>query len=221
MRDLAASKEAILSAAEALFADRGYEGTSMQEIATGAGVSRGMPGYAFGSKRELYEAVLRRAFAQPRASAGELVAGLEGGNAEKAVRTAVEGYIDFLVEHPNYIRLLERAALDGDGELPEVAVGLEGLSDAVRAVTAVLEGAGVPAVDPRQVVVSAIALCFFPLAHDRTLLRPLGLDARDPRFLAERKAHVVDLLLSSLGAAPARRRAEPSPRPPRGRRRGS
>jgi len=218
MRDLAATKESILRVAEALFAERGYDGASMQEIASAAGVSRGMPGYAFGSKRELYEAVLRRALAEPRALADQLVAALAGEDPERALRAAVEGYIDFLAQHPTYVRLLGRAALDGGGELGQAAAD-EAVDDALGATGALLEAAGLRAVDARHLLVSAIALCFFPLAHNRTLLHPLGLDAEDPRFLAELKTHVVDLLLNAVreraqrqagGAAPAARGEPPT-----------
>jgi hypothetical protein len=48
--------------------------------------------------------------------------------------------------------------------------------------------------DARQVLVSLLAICFFPFAHSDTLLAPLGLDADAPEFVAERKAHVLRLL---------------------------
>ncbi len=198
MRDLNATKEAILEAAEALFAERGYEATSMQEIATAAGVSRGMPGYAFGSKRELYEAVLQRVFAQPLAVVGELAAALERRDAEEVLGRGVQAYMEFLAHNPTYVRLLQRAALDGDGELALSPSGSAGLRDAGEVLGALLTAAGFRAVDARQLLVSVIALCFFPFAHNHTLLRGLGLDAQDPTFLAERKAHVVDLLLNGL-----------------------
>ncbi|MDQ4072087.1 MAG: TetR family transcriptional regulator, partial [Actinomycetota bacterium] len=210
-RDPVATREAILRAAEVLFAERGYDGASMQDIASAAGVSRGMPGYAFGPKRELYEAVLTRAFAEPRALASQLMASLGADDPEAALRAAIEGYIDFLAQHPTYLRLLQRAALDGGGELGEAAASAEGLTDALPAADALLKAAGFRAVDARQLLVSAIALCFFPFAHNDTLLRPLGLDAEDPRFLAERKSHVVDLLLTGLGE-----RAQGSASPVRG-----
>ncbi|MDQ4130455.1 MAG: hypothetical protein M3133_05620 [Actinomycetota bacterium] len=67
---------------------------------------------------------------------------------------------------------------------------------------------------------SAIALCFFPLAHNDTLLRPLGLDAEDPRFVAQRKVHVVELLLNGLrerahhgSSSPVRGAKRPTGRP--------
>jgi TetR/AcrR family transcriptional regulator len=61
-RDAERSREAILDAAERLFSDRGFEGVSLQEIASDAGLSRGAPSYFFGSKDSLYEAVLERVF---------------------------------------------------------------------------------------------------------------------------------------------------------------
>lgn len=77
-RDLTTTKEAILDAAEAAFAEQGYHGASLQQIATAAGVSRGMPSYAFGSKDGLYQAVMERAFAAPSELAVELGSQLGG-----------------------------------------------------------------------------------------------------------------------------------------------
>lgn len=200
---MAATRAAILGAAEACFADRGYDGASMQEIATAAGVSRGMPTYAFGSKRQLYEAVLQRALAEPRALAREVADAAEGADPTEALRKGIDGYIDFLAQHPTYVRLLERAALDDNSQSGEAPQSVEGLTDALAAVTELLQAAGLRAIDPRQFVVSILALCFFPFAHNHTLLRPLGLDMTDPSFLAQRKAHVVGLLLKTLSGDPA------------------
>ncbi len=43
-RNPARSRAAILDAAERLFADQGYEATSLSAVGTAAGVSRGDPG---------------------------------------------------------------------------------------------------------------------------------------------------------------------------------
>ena len=45
------TRGAILAAAEQLFAARGYKAATIQEIARGAGVSRGAPAYFFGDGR--------------------------------------------------------------------------------------------------------------------------------------------------------------------------
>lgn len=196
-RDLLTTKEAILHAAEEAFAERGYAAASLQEIATAAGVSRGMPGYAFGSKAALYEAVLERSFAVPRSMVGGIPAALESGDPAEVFAGVVEAYIDFLAAHPRYVRLLQRAALDG-GRAGGTPAHLGALEDALAGLNQLQAVEGLGEVDPRHLMVSVLGLCFFPFAHRDTLLAPLGLDADDPTFLAELKAHVVDLLLHGL-----------------------
>jgi len=56
-----ASIEQILGAAASLFAERGYDGTTMAQVAKAAGVSKGLPYVYFPSKRELLDAVHLRA----------------------------------------------------------------------------------------------------------------------------------------------------------------
>lgn len=151
------------------------------------------------SKRQLYAAVLERVFAQPQRLADDVAAGLEGADAEEALRAAVGAYIDFLAEHPRYVRLLQRAALDDGDLLAEASAAAAAVTGALGAATG-LADTGFRPVDPRHLVVSVIALCFSPLAHARTLVAPLGLDPDSAAFLAERKAHVVELLLRGLRA---------------------
>lgn len=197
-RDLAATRAGILDAAEALFADRGYDGASMQDIATAARVSRGMPGYAFGSKQRLYEAVLVRAFAGPRDLAAQLATQPPSGDPKQLLRSVIEGYIDFLVDRPTYVRLMERAALDGSSRFGQSQAHLEALGEALGGADSLFASGAFANVDPRHLFVDVVALCLFPLAHRQTLLAPLGFDAEDPAFIADRKAHVVDLVLHGL-----------------------
>src|SRR6476646_555713 len=50
-------QEHIIEAAEALFADKGFAGTSVRDIAEAAGVNLAMISYYFGSKEKLMEAM--------------------------------------------------------------------------------------------------------------------------------------------------------------------
>ena len=63
-RNPARTREAILDSAERLFAEQGYDATSLSQVGQEAGVSRGTPGYFYGSKPELYRAVLDRCFTE-------------------------------------------------------------------------------------------------------------------------------------------------------------
>jgi len=51
---------AILDAAERVFALHGFDGASMRQIATGAGVAQALLHYHFGSKEKLFEAMFAR-----------------------------------------------------------------------------------------------------------------------------------------------------------------
>lgn len=56
------TKSQILDAAEALFAEQGFNQTSMREITSRAGVNLASVNYHFGSKKNLIQAVLKRYF---------------------------------------------------------------------------------------------------------------------------------------------------------------
>ncbi|MCE7011560.1 TetR family transcriptional regulator [Kibdelosporangium philippinense] len=59
-RDSAASKVALLDAARDLFADRGYDRTTVRDIAARAGVNQALLFRYFGSKEALFAAVVAR-----------------------------------------------------------------------------------------------------------------------------------------------------------------
>src|SRR6185312_7575016 len=56
----ASTKERILTAAEALFAQRGFEGASLRQLTAAAGVNLAAVNYHFGSKDHLVEQVFKR-----------------------------------------------------------------------------------------------------------------------------------------------------------------
>lgn len=59
-RDAKDTKDRIMDAAEALFLDHGFEATSLRQITAAAGVNLAAVNYHFGSKEELFQAVLTR-----------------------------------------------------------------------------------------------------------------------------------------------------------------
>ena len=59
-RGPAATKDRILDAAEALFMEHGFEATSLRAITAAAAVNLAAVNYHFGSKEELFQAVLTR-----------------------------------------------------------------------------------------------------------------------------------------------------------------
>ena len=53
-------REQILDAANALFAERGYDEVSVEDIASSAGVARGLVHHYFGGRKQVYIALLER-----------------------------------------------------------------------------------------------------------------------------------------------------------------
>ena len=189
-----ASKRAILEAAEVLFAEKGYEATSLQDICDRAGVTRGLPNYFFGSKEALYRLVLERTMVRGQ----DLVAFVREqaeqpqANPEEILRAAIGRLFDDFVTHPTFIRMTEWEALQKRylGELP---LQIQVLREALQVLREKFGWQG----DPEQFLIDLVALCWFPVAHSQTFLQPLGIDIHNPDFLARYKQHVIELLLKS------------------------
>lgn len=198
-RNAPRSRAAILEAAERLFAERGYDATSLHQVGAAAGVSRGTPGYFFGSKAELYRAVLEQAFAEVREAvrAGRARALASSQTSDAILAGAVSDYFDFLAARPNFIRLIEREALSGAGQL-EGAGHLSAGQEALAAISAELGLDEAESGDAAQLLLSVISLCWFPLIHTRTVAPAVGVDLSDLEALERRKRHVVDLVLHGL-----------------------
>jgi len=165
-----------------------------------AGLSRGTPGYLFGSKTELYRAVLDRCLQRVRAA---IRSGRERALASReppdVVLAGVVGeYFDFISANPDFVRLIEREALSGGKDLATLPPHLEAAQEALGAIVTEL------ALDPsepeeaRELLLSLIALSWFHVVHGPTVLRAFGVDPRDPAFQARRRRHVVNLVLQGV-----------------------
>jgi TetR/AcrR family transcriptional regulator len=193
------SRAAILDAAEKLFAEKGYDAASLSEVGAAAGVSRGTPGYFFGSKQELYDAVLERCFAEVREAvrAGRARALASQQSPEAILAGAVSDYFDFLAARPNFIRLIERRALSGGAAGP-IGEQLSAGQEALAAISAELGLDDAPSGDAAQLLLSIIALCWFHLIHAQTVAPAVGVALDDAADLERRKRHVVGLVLYGL-----------------------
>jgi TetR/AcrR family transcriptional regulator len=108
----------ILDAAESIFAEKGYAGATLRDVATAVGIRTPSLYNHFPSKESLYAAVLERGlspvlellaeFANPQAATGE-------------PRELIERVMKFLVDSPNLPRLILHETLAGGERLtPEL-----------------------------------------------------------------------------------------------------
>ncbi len=103
-----ATREAALEAATTVFADAGYSGGSLHQIATRAGVTPAALSYHFGDKQGLYDAVVDRIYGDVSRLARELDLG-----APPAV--IVEAIFAFAEVHRDAVRVLIRGIMEGGG----------------------------------------------------------------------------------------------------------
>jgi AcrR family transcriptional regulator len=105
-------RAAILAVAKVLFADKGYHGVSVDEIARRVGVSPAILYRHFDSKEALYEAVLN-AMAHRRESYVAAVVQSDGSFNE-VLRRITSVYTDSVANDPDYLRMEMQSALEGN-----------------------------------------------------------------------------------------------------------
>jgi AcrR family transcriptional regulator len=97
----------IISAAQAEFAARGFDGARVDHIARRAGVNKQLLFYYFHSKRGLFSAVLGRGAAELEQALSDLPA--NGDVPVERIRATLTAQFDFLAAHPDLVTLLAQA----------------------------------------------------------------------------------------------------------------
>ena len=193
----------ILAAAENEFADKGLAGARVDEIAEQSGVNKQMIYYYYGSKDDLYLAVLERAYAAMRESERDL--NLTETDPLDAIRRLVEFKFDYYVKNPTAIRLLAAENMQNARYLKK-SMRLREMQISLIDVLQKVLGAGVskkqirPGVDPVQLYFSIAALSYFYFSNAATLSAAFGRDLASADEFKTRRAHAVDLILTYVRA---------------------
>jgi AcrR family transcriptional regulator len=195
------SKPRILAAATAEFAQNGFGGARINEIARRADTNKRMLYHYFGGKEGLYVAVLEAAYGAFRGAERKL--SIDDLAPETGMRRLVEFTFDYCADNPRFIALLNNENLYRGRHVkksPRVRELYSPLIDTVRRLLARGHTAGIfrNGVDPVRLYISVAALAYFYFSNVYTLSTALG---RDFNAAAEREAHrrhVVDLVLSAL-----------------------
>ena len=103
-----ARRETIELAATELFAERGYRGASMDEIARRSGVSAPVLYDHFASKLELHKRLLERHFAELQQVWQRHLPAGAGATAEDRIAVVVDAWFAYVEEHPYATKMLFR-----------------------------------------------------------------------------------------------------------------
>lgn len=193
----------ILAAAEALFAEHGYDRVSINRIAAAAAVSKANVFHHFRSKKELYLAVVRnactaaehlRTLGEPRGPLSERLPGY------------AEGMLRDMLEHEQIHRLMMHELLAGRDDQFGRDLAEKVFGDNFARLVAILRAAQVTGelrcdIDPAMVATLLIGASVFFFQSREVLRHFPDVDfARDPSRYSRM---LVDLLLNGMAAAEA------------------
>jgi len=201
-RDAEATRGALLVRATREFADRGYDGARVDEIAAAAGINKRMIYAYFGDKDGLYRAVLD-ACLDEALELGREGAVPPGATLRARVEAIIRRFFAYLAAHPDFVRLLTWEAVSSDRRgreilLARLETGLEPLKAIVR--QGVKEGAFRGDLDPRAFLLSvnALLLGYFNVRHlvEALWRKDLGTPAAGEAVLRQ----FLRILLDGIGA---------------------
>jgi TetR/AcrR family transcriptional regulator len=129
------SPDRILAAAAIEFAARGFAGARVDHIARRARVNKAMLYYHFRSKQALYDALLRRTFAEAAARI-RAIAAADLAPADK-IDEVIAGIAAFVKDHEHFPAIMMREVAEGGAHLD--AATLAELAAVPRAVGAIVE----------------------------------------------------------------------------------
>ncbi len=188
-RDAERSRRALLDAALDEFAEHGYAGARVADIAHRAGVNKQLINYYFGSKQGLYLAV-QQAWLDREAD----VAPPDLPLADLVVR-----YLADAVRDPRALRLLLWRGLAHDGA-PRGNRSRQPDLDQVRAHQA--SGQIATDLDPAAVLLAGLGMIAAPLAMPQVAWELFGIDPSSEEFLS-RYGEQIRRIVARLGGKPA------------------
>ncbi|HUH08808.1 MAG TPA: TetR/AcrR family transcriptional regulator [Egibacteraceae bacterium] len=158
----------LLDVAARAFAERGFHGVSMEQLADGAGVTKPVLYQHFASKRELYLATVREAIAEMESQVGMALE--DSSDNRERVRDAIAAYFGF-VQDRRFRLLLGAERADDQAGRDEVDQAMQRMAQVVGALIA--EDAGL---DPGEAQLLASGVRGLATAGARWWLEHSGKD---------------------------------------------
>ena len=210
------TKDRLVAAATELFAERGFHGTTVRDIAERAGANVAAGNYHYGSKKALYLEVLRAQFAQVRA-----LLTARGANPQttelprldrpaliRILRARIKVMLDMLIGPPPGVHgmLMQREMVDPSEALPViVAEFMRPMFEEMYGIVAYLA----PQLDRRSVELCVHSIIGQGLFHRFTrpvFLEMFGFDEYPKGLAAELSDHITEFSLGGLERLGSRRR---------------
>lgn len=189
----------IIDVATAEFVDKGLAGARIDVIAAKTQSSKRMIYYYFGSKDDLYRAVLEQAYANIRAA--ERTIDIETMDATAGLRTLVAHTFNYHHRHPEFVRLVMNENILHGAHIEALSSIKDRNRDALSTIRALLdkgvaEGVFREGLDPLAIHLTMSAMCFYNQSNRYTLRAGFGIDLADEGISARRREEIADAVVA-------------------------
>jgi AcrR family transcriptional regulator len=205
-RDPDRTRREILDVATSEFADRGYSGARVDEIAARTRTTKRMIYYYFDSKEGLYAAVLEAAYATIRRE--EQTIELDHLDPVAAIRRLAELTFDHHESSPDFIRLVSIENIARAEHMAKFSSFSELNSPAIAVIGKILDrgyadGSFSRRIEPLDLHMMISSFCVFRVANRYTFRTIFGLDLTDPKARDHYRGMLGDMVVSYLTTPPA------------------
>jgi TetR/AcrR family transcriptional regulator len=189
----------ILDAARKVFLENGFDGTTMQMIATESGINKALLHYYYRSKDRLFEGVFIEAFSRMVPNLMKIFA--SEAEFEYKIRGFVETYISALQQYPQIPLFILHELHRNPGRIIEL-IHSSGMNPefVINIFRQEIKKGTIIETDPFQLMVNMLALCIFPFAA-RPMIQGFIFknDAKTfELFLEKRKTEVADFIIKAI-----------------------
>lgn len=192
------TRDQILDEALRCFAEKGYEGTSLNDIAAGVGIRRPSLLHHFPSKESLYGDVFERLLSDwmERLDGAIAVSAVGWDKAELVLRAC----LDLFAETPDYVRIMRREALDGGVHL---GIDLSGVlrpffDGAVQYLEGQMDEGVFTRLDARHLLITGYGAILTYFSDAPFVDGLIDDNAMNEKNIRDHQEHVIDFFRSAL-----------------------
>ena len=192
------TRELILSEARRCFAENGYDGTSLNDIAAGVGIRRPSLLHHFASKEILYGEVFEQLLSDWIDRLASAIGAPETG--ERKMELVIEAGFDLFADNPDYVRLMRREALDSGAHLGiDLAAVLRPMFDrAVLFFEREMDAGVFRRQDPQHLLITGYGALLSYFSDAPFLGGLLDGDALSAEEMQRRRAHITEFFAAAL-----------------------
>ena len=200
-RDAAATKATILDCALREFAERGYDGARIERIVDAAGVNVSLAYQYFGSKEQMFIAVMEHIYGVMRTHHGDIE--VRGLDPVAAMERLVRNTFRVFVKHPEIIGLLNSENVHRGKHIAKSSYIQKLYNPLLDTIAEVLksgidQGVFRSDCEAQDLFISLNGMGYFLLSNQYTLSVILGRNLSTPKALKRHEDHIVAVVLGYL-----------------------